>query len=266
MEPGQNTAGHGDKERGNKVLRRKVAGIAEPLRSAFHHDVGQRSLPCIPQLNEGIALDEHPNKYPQRREQQNGPEHGIDSADDGINGEHRRHQIVSKDNTVNDPGRNRSRRPVKPKDLGRCNVPGSVDEHCPHQQQQQADEHVVKAVDPLIGVRADHSRHLGAAIPQTDHAGEIVVHGTADDVAHGDSDKRNGAKQDALDRPENRPGTGNVQQVDELILPGFHRYVVHAVLLGVSRRLSVVRAEHFFAEFAIQCTARHQDHKTQNEG
>ena len=60
------------------------------------------------------------------------------------------------------------------------------DRHSAHQQQQYAHEHVVELIDTLGGVPADHLGHLGDAVAQADHAGEIVVHGAADDVADGD--------------------------------------------------------------------------------
>ena len=77
------------------------------------------------------------------------------------------------------------------------------------------DKHVVYVVDALVAVLADHGAHLSAAVTQADHAGEVVVHGTADDVADGDGDESDGSKQDALNGSEDGAGTCDVQQVDQ---------------------------------------------------
>ena len=130
------------------------------------------------------------------------------------------------------------------KELRGGDVAGGVDEHSAHQQQQYAHEHVVELIDTLGGVAADHLGHLGAAVAQADHAGEIVVHGAADDVADGDGQKRDGPKQDALDGPEDGAGACDVQQVNEAVLPAAHGDEVNAVLLGIGGRLAVVGSEY----------------------
>ena len=45
------------------------------------------------------------------------------------------------------------------------------------------------ALREALRTAVENKHHLGAAVAQTDHAGEIVVHGAADDVADGDGDK-----------------------------------------------------------------------------
>ena len=44
----------------------------------------------------------------------------------------------------------------------------------------------------------------------------------ADDVADGDGDECDGAKQDALDGSKDGAGTCNIQQVDQAVLPALH--------------------------------------------
>ena len=149
--------------------------------------------------------------------------------------------------------------------LGGSDVAGGVDEHSTHQQQQQRAEHLVHAVHALVGVLADHGCHLRAAVTQADHAGEIVVHSTADDVGDGDGDKRDGPEEDALDGSKDGAGTCDVQQVDQAVLPASHGNIVHAVLLGEGGSFPVVGPEDLFAELAVNGSAHEQNHETQNK-
>ena len=91
------------------------------------------------------------------------------------------------------------------------------------------------------------------------------MHGAADDVADGDGQKRDGPKQDALDRPEDGAGASDVQQVDEAVLPAAHGDEVNAVLLGVCGGLAVIRPENFFAEAAVQGRAAQQDDESDDK-
>ena len=101
-------------------------------------------------------------------------------------------QIVDKDRTIDDPGGDRGGSAVKAEDSGGGDVAGGVDEHRADQQQQYAQENLVNSENTLVGVLADHVRHLGAAVAEADHAGEIVVHSAADYVADGDGDECDG--------------------------------------------------------------------------
>ncbi len=91
------------------------------------------------------------------------------------------------------------------------------------------------------------------------------MHGTADNVADGDSQKRDGPEQNALDRPKDGTGTCNVQQVDQAVLPALHGDIVNAVLFGIGGRLAVVRPEDLFAETTIEGCAADQDDQTDDE-
>ena len=225
-----------------------------------------QALPVIPHVQQRIALDEQADEHTHGGEQQDRAEDGIDAANDGVDGEHGGDQIVNEDDTVDDPGGGVIHLAGEAEHLSGGNVAGGVDEHSADQQQQQAQEHLIDTKNTLVGVLADHVRHLGATVTQADHAGEIVVHSTADDVADGDGKERDGPEEDALDGPDDGAGTGDVQQVDQAVLPAFHGDVVHAVLLGISGSLPVVGAEDLFAEPAVNGGAHEQDHKTQDKG
>ena len=91
------------------------------------------------------------------------------------------------------------------------------------------------------------------------------MHGTADDIANGDSQKCDGPEQNALDGPDDGAGTGNVQQVNQAVFPAAHGDKVHAVFLGVGGGLAIIRTEHLFAEATVQCGTADQDDQANNE-
>ena len=263
VEAGQDAAGHGDKEHRQEVAGLEVLAVAEGSGavSGGLEGLEHNALPVVPQLNQGIALGKQADEHADGGEHQDAAEDGIDLADDGVDGEHGSDQIIGKNRAVDDPGGNGSGLAVEAEDTGGGDVAGGVDEHGADQQEQQADKHVVCVVDALVAVLADHGAHLSAAVTQADHAGEIVVHGAADDVADGDGDESDGSKQDALNGSEDGAGTCDVQQVDEAVLPALHGNVVHAVLLGIGGSFPVVGAEDLFAELAVNGSAHEQDHE-----
>ena len=266
VEAGQNTAGHRHEEDGQEVLGGEVVRVGERTHGAVSTGEAQHGRsPAVPDVQQGHTGDEDADENAHGGEQQDSTEDGVDLADDGVDGEHGGDQIVQEDDTVNDPRGGIGGLAAEVKDLGGGDVAGSVDKHGTHQQQQHTHEHVVELIDPLGGVAADHLGHLGAAVAEADHAGEIVVHSTADDVADGDGQERDGPKQDALDRPEDRTGACDVQQVDEAIFPAAHGNEVNAVLLGVGGRLAVVRTKDLFAEAAVQCSTAQQNNEADDE-
>ena len=266
MEAGQHAAGHGDEEDGDEVVGVEVLAIAEGGHSAVSGgELEHGGLPVIPHVQQGIALDKQADEHAQSREQQDRAEDRIDPANDLVDGEQGGDQVVDKDDTVDDPGGGGSGLAVKAEDLRSSDVAGGVDEHGAHQQQKQGAEHLVNTIDALVGILADHGSHLAAAVTQADHAGEIVVHGAADDVGDGDGNERDGPEQNALDGSKDGAGTCDVEQVDQGVLPASHGNVVHAVLLGKGGSFPVVGAKDLLAELAVHCGAHEQDHKADNE-
>ncbi len=155
---------------------------------------------------------------------------------------------------------------VEAEHLSGGDVAGGVHEHGTHQQEQHAHKDVVHGEDALVGVLTDHFGHLGTAVTQADHTAEVVVHCATDDVADGDGDERDGAKQDALNGAQDGACACDVQQVDQAVLPAAHGHVVHAVLLGIGGGRPVVRPEDLFAQRAIEGGAAEEDDKADDEG
>ena len=267
MEAGQNTAGHRHEEDGQEVSVREVVSIGEGADLAGG-GIGQAqhgSGPALPNVDQRHLGNKDTDEHADSGEQQDGAEDGVDFTDDGVDGEHGGDQIVQEDDTVDDPSGNGSGLAVKAEDLSGSDVAGGVDKHSAHQQQHHAYKHVVELIDALGGVLADHLGHLGAAVTQADHAGEVVVHSTTDDVADRNGQERDGPEQNALNRPDDGAGTCDVQQVDQAVFPAAHGNVVHTVLFCVGGGLPVVRAKDLFAEPSVQGGAADEDHETNNE-
>ena len=269
VEAGQDAAGHSDKEHGQEVTRvaKEVILIAESRLSAVSAGgESQRSHPLVPQVQQGIAMGKDTHEHAHGGEQQDGAEDGVDAADDGVNGEHGGDQVIQEDHAVDDPGLGIGGSAGEAEHLLGGDVAGGVHEHGAHQQKQHAHKDVVHGEDALVGVLADHFGHLGTAVTQADHTAEVVVHCTTDDVADGDGDERDGAKQDALNGAQDGACACDVQQVDQAVLPAAHGHVVHAVLLGIGGGRPVVRPEDLFAQRAIEGGAAEEDDKADDEG
>ena len=249
MEAGEDAAGHRYEEDGQEVAVCEVISIGKGLAGAGDGQDGGR--PVVPDVQQGIALDKDADEHADGGEQQDTAEDGVDLADDGIDGENGCNEVIQEDHTVDDPGGGITGLAGEAKDLSGGNVAGGVDKHRAHQQKHDAHKNIIELIDTLGGIAADHLRHLGAAVTQADHAGEVVVHGTADDIADGDSQKCDGPEQNALDGPDDGAGTGNIQQVNQAVFPAAHGNKVHAVFLGVGGGLAIIRTEHLFTEATV---------------
>ena len=263
MEAGKDAAGHRHEEDGQEVAVCKVICVSKGITGAGNSQDG--GGPIIPDVQQGEALDKDADEHADGGEQQDAAEDGVDLADNGIDGEHGGDQVVQEDGAIDDPRGNRGGLAVKAEQLRGGNVAGGVDKHRAHQQKHDAHKNIIELINALGGIAADHLGHLGAAVTQADHAGEIVVHSAADDVADGNGQKCDGPEQNALDGPDDGAGTGNVQQVNQAVLPALHGDKVHAVFLGVGGGLAIIRTEHLFTEATVQCGTADQDDQANNE-
>ncbi|KAF5034884.1 hypothetical protein DSECCO2_591430 [anaerobic digester metagenome] len=125
MEARKNAAGNGDEENRNKFCRVKIITIGKGA-----------GIPVVPYVQQRIALCENADKDADGGEQQDSTENRINSADDLINREYCRDQIVSKNNAVNDPCGGRCRFAVKAEYLNCRNIAGRINKHSAHQNKQ----------------------------------------------------------------------------------------------------------------------------------
>ena len=91
------------------------------------------------------------------------------------------------------------------------------------------------------------------------------MHRTTDDVTDRDRDKSDRPEKDPLNWPQDRTSTSNIQEIDEAVFPATHRHIVHAVLLGVGRRLAIIRTKDVLAKLAVDRSAYEKDHEPNDE-
>ncbi len=251
VEAGHDAAGHGDKEDRDEGQPSDVPDKAarflrigrDPVRGG-----GQQALE-VAQVD--AAIGEHANQHGNGGHDQEGAEDGIDAADDLVNGEDRGQDVVHKDQAVHQP-----QHPVGGgggllEDVANDEVAGGVHENHAHQHQQDAGEPQVDGLGLVAQVLGDDAGHLRAAVAGGDHAVEVVMHRAGQHAANGDGNQGNRPKQNALDGAQHRAGARDVEQVDQGVLPGRHRHIVHVVALRVRGGGPVIRAKLLLDELAV---------------
>ena len=151
MEAGQYAEGDGNEEYREEVTACKILTVVE--NALIAPDI-------VPDLDERIALYEQPDENTDSREQQNAAEYRVDTADDLVDGEYGRNEVVQEDNAVDDPCGNCSSVAREVKHLSCGNIAGGIDKHCTDKQQKQAYKYIVYAKNTLVGVLFDHVWHL----------------------------------------------------------------------------------------------------------
>ena len=262
MESGKDAAGNGQEEDRNEVSAGEStrAKVCTEIKSAVRCKLSDR-VPVIPYVDQRISLCEDCNEDTDCRKYQDQTENRIDTADDLIDREYRCDQIVDEDHRVDDPGRSLLRSSAEAEYLCCCDISGCVNEYSADKEQQNADKDIIQNIYRLVCVVLNKLRHLGTAVSGADHAAEIVMHGSADDISDRDCKECNGSEQNSLNRSEDRAGSCNVQQVDQAVLPGLHRNIVDAVLLRVSGCLTIIRSEDVLAKLTVQESPADKDHK-----
>ena len=104
-------------------------------------------------------------------------------------------------------------------------------------------------------------RDGSAVMPFADHTGHVVMDTTAQYRAENNPEEHHGAKASPHQRAENRPCACNVEQLDQERLPGWHGHEVHAVLLRIGRRLTVIRCEHALDDPSVHEVSHNQHRK-----
>src|SRR5690606_15763198 len=95
---------------------------------------------------------------------------------------------------------------------------------------------------------------------------EVVMHGTADDVADDDPDQRDGTVEGAEDGAEDGPDAGDVQELDQEGTARSQWYVVHPIvetLLGSD--IGGVYPGLLFHEGTVEAVTEQQDGKAEEE-
>ena len=150
--------------------------------------------------------------------------------------------------------------PDAAQDLGRAEYEYRADHH---QQEYRKDEH--HRFRGLAQVRTDQVRQIGAAVPDGQHPRQIVVHRTGENAAEYNPQIRRRTELGSHDGAEDRPRTGNVQELDHENFPRRQHGEVHAVGFGHGRRRPVVRSENPFHKTSVEEIAGYQGQQGQDE-
>ena len=262
VESGKDAAGNGQEEQRDEVSAGEGARseVSTEIKSSVCCKLSD-GIPVVPYVDQRISLCKDCNEDADCREDQNQTEDRVNTADDLIDREYRCDQIVNKDHGVDDPGGSLLRSSAEAEYLSCCDIAGCVNEYSADKEQQNADKDIIQNIYCLICVVLNELGHLGTAVAGADHAAEIVMHGSADDVSDRDCKECNGSEQNSLNRSEDRAGSCNVQQVDQAVLPGLHRNIIDAVLLRVSGCLTIIRSEDVLAKLTVQDSPSDKDHK-----
>ena len=240
VETGTGTAGDGDE---HQRPRGQTGGA---LRRPF--DV----------VVEGIALEDEGAQQPHGHEHQQDGEERINTTDDLVHGQNGGEEVVRED----DRHKNHA---VHTGQVSH-QTGGTGDEDHAHENKQNHGEHAHQLLDGVAEVVSDDVGHGLAAVPDGQHPGEVVMHGSGEHAADNHPQQGDGAVQSAQNRTEHGAETGNVQQLNQKDLGGTHLHIVHTVgHLAGGRRPIGIRAEHLFHKSPVHEVPTEQTGKRQHK-
>ena len=249
VEAGEDAAGDGDEEAGDDGLI-----VEHP---------GPEGLGLGEEPGLGEAVPDEGAEHGERADEEDGPEEGVDGADDLVHREEGGDDVVEEDDPDEDP---------EPRDVrrGGGGQPGGevgrdVDEDGHDQQEEDHQEDGVGLGVPAAEGALGQGGEVGALGAQAHEAGDAVVHGPAEDAADGDDPEALPAELDADDDADDGAHAGDVEQLDEHVLPHRQGDVVDAVGLGVAGRGAVVGAQQALNEPAIGEVAEDEEENAADE-
>ena len=235
VEAGEDAARDGDEEAGDDGLIVEHAGL---------EGLGLGEEPGV-----GETVPDQRAEHGERPDEEDGPEEGIDGADDFVDREEGGDNIVKEDDANEDP---------EPGEVWRGRggeaggeVGGDIDEDGDHQQEQDHEEDGVGlGVPPAEGALGEGGE-VGTLGAHAHEAGDAVVHRAAEDAPHGNDPEALPTEFDADDDADDGAHAGDVEQLDEHVLPHRQGHIVNAVGLGVAGRGPVVGAQQSLNEASV---------------
>ena len=254
------TTGHQRALRGMKAADRSAGNRDEQAREnrVLGQGTARRVFQPFPNLRNIRELDKQDDHQGNRHEDQSKGEHRIYPADDLVDRQQRGNDVIDKDDddpetVLADGIHHKCRFPDAAQDLGRAEHEHGTYHH---QQEDREDQH--HRLRGLAEIGSDEFRQVGAAMPDRQHARQIVVYGTREDTAEHNPEIGRRAELGAHDRTENRTRPGNIQELDHENLPRGQHDIVYPIGFGDSRRGPVVGPEHTFNESTVKKIAGHQ--------
>ena len=164
---------------------------------------------------------DHPQQ-PQSHEYEGRTEQRVDLADDLVDGQQRRHEVVYDDDCDPPPVRHGG-------DHLTQNTRGRAQEHHSHQYEQQHREYAHKLPRTAAQIAADDLGDAQAVVADEYDARDEVVHGAHEYSAEGYPEEGHGTEAGAHDGAEDGAYAGDVEQLYEERTPQRHGNIVHAV-------------------------------------
>ena len=200
----------------------------------------------MPQLRHRVGVYEQHHHDSHGHEEQREAEHGVQLADELVDGQKRGSHVVDEDE--DDP---EEARHAVGGYLGQ-QVGRVIDEHGSYEYHQQQGEDAHGELDTSTELAAHDLGQRGSAHAQRHHARHEVVDGSGEDGAENYPQERRRSVHDAHDGAEDGPQTGNVEKLYEENLPGGELDVVYAVGHGLDGRIAGgVYADHLGGKLAV---------------
>ena len=217
-----------------------------------------------PQFGDGVSgVGEDTNDNAHSHDDQADAEHGVDLADDGINGDKGCDEVVDQDDDQPEQGGGQHTGHTAVLAQGNDQAGRADCEHGTNHDQQHDREHTHDVLHDRSEVLAGDLSDGSTLVALAHHTGEVVMHATCKDGAEGDPQEHHGAPQSTLQCTEDGTQTCNVQQLDQEQLPLGHHNVVNTIVDAHSRRFTVVRAERVVNDLAIDKVADDQERQTE---
>ena len=243
VETGNCTAGHGDEhEAPNRGARR------------------MHTTKVIPDLRDGISgVGEDAKDDADGHDDQADAEHGVDLADDGVNGNKGCDEVIDQNDDQPEQGRGHHTGQTAVLAQGHDQTGRADRKHGTDHDQQHDREHTHDVLHHGAKVFAGDLCDGAAVVALTHHTGEVIVDAACKDGAEGDPQEHHRTPQSTLQRTEDRAKARDVQQLDEEQLPLGHHDVVNAIVDADSRCFAVIRPERVVNDLAVDKVAADQD-------
>ncbi len=204
-----------------------------------------------PGVVEAFAGDNQTDDKADRHEDQQGAEDGVEAADDLVDGDYGREDVVGKNR--HDPvdqigGGEVGEQPRR-----------AQHEHHADQHQQHHGEQVHEVFGGIAQMLTDDGRYRGTSGAHRQHAGEVVVNRTGEDAAEDDPEHGDRAIEGTQNGAEDGADAGDVEQLNQIDFLVRHGDIVHPVSHGDGGGFQLgFRAEYPFDEFAVYEVAGHK--------
>ena len=198
--------------------------------AAFRLEVGEEiakgnAVLQANRLEERNALKEQAEEHTGSHEHQQRAEERINTADDFVDGQQSRDDVVHEDDA--NPGQRQivvqriafhHRFSAASQYLfGEAGeeTGGTGDENDTDQHQQDEGDKVDDVLHRRADIAPSHGRYGSPAIADGDHAAEVIMHGAGKNAADNDPQHGDRAIKRAEDGSENRPGTGDIEYLNQ---------------------------------------------------